>query len=100
MSTETAACGWQGAAGKSPCAQPGHEVRGCRGDCGGGVSSPAFCRRQRKLISAEIAAGDFGQSDQGLSAATPALQTTSSCDPVAPEQPIAPMSRPPSTSGI
>jgi hypothetical protein len=33
-------------------------------------------------------------------AATPALQATSSCEPVPPEQPIAPMSFPPSTSGI
>ena len=35
-----------------------------------------------------------------LIVAAPALQTTSSCEPVAPEQPIAPMSLPSSISGI
>jgi hypothetical protein len=35
-----------------------------------------------------------------LMVAAPALQTTSSCEPVAPEQPIAPMSLPSSISGI
>src|ERR1700739_1586327 len=35
-----------------------------------------------------------------LTVAAPALHATSSCDPVPPEQPIAPMSFPLSTSGI
>jgi len=35
-----------------------------------------------------------------LTVAAPALQTTSSCEPVPPEQPIAPMIFPPSNSGM
>jgi hypothetical protein len=35
-----------------------------------------------------------------LIVAAPTLHTTSSCEPVAPEQPMAPMSFPPSMSGI
>lgn len=44
--------------------------------------------------------GSSPQDEHYLMVAAPTLQATSSCEPVPPEQPIAPIIFPPSTSGI
>ena len=46
------------------------------------------------------ATGEDGAAPYRFTASAPALQTTSSCEPVAPEQPMAPISLPPSRMGM
>ncbi len=46
------------------------------------------------------ATGEDGAASYRFTASAPALQTTSSCEPVPPEQPMAPTSLPPSRMGM
>src|SRR2546426_2851047 len=46
------------------------------------------------------ATGEDGRGSYRFTASAPALQTTSSCEPVPPEQPMAPTSLPPSRMGM
>ncbi|SRR5258708_4242354 len=76
------------------------------------AADPAPEQRERRGEPADAAAGnqdtrlhlratgEDGAASYRFTASAPALQTTSSCEPVPPEQPMAPTSLPPSRMGM
>ena len=66
------------------------------------ATCPQSAPRNTRLAGSEscIRRARFATRDPYLIVAAPTLQATSSCEPVPPEQPIAPISLPPSTRGM